>query len=456
MSDAPQAPVTALLAEHCRGMRFETLPGEVIFSARQCLLDWLGVTLAGAGEPLSRMLREDALADGGSPQATLIGSGERVTAKQAALVNGAASHALDYDDVVLAMSGHPSVPVWPALLALAEWRGGSARDVLAAFVAGFEMESRIGMLVMPAHYTVGFHSTGTLGTFGAAAACAHLLGLDQEQWQRALGIAGAQAAGIKSMFGTMCKPLHAGKAAANGLFAALMAERGFTSNPEVLETAQGFAATQTTSPNVERALAGLGERFAVRDTLFKYYAACYGTHETIEGVKRIAERQHLGPATIENIQLVVPKGHLAMCNIQEPATALEGKFSLRFTAALALAKGRAGEEQFTDEAVRQPDLVAVRDRVAVVPQEGDWERGTLVSLRTTDGREFSEQVNLNIPAADLDQQWKRLEAKFRSLAIPVVGEGQAETLVQCVASFESAPSVAELVSLAARPVVGVA
>ena len=145
-----------------------------------------------------------------------------------------------------------------------------------------------------------------------------------------------------------------------------------------------------------------------------------------------------------------------MCNIQEPATALEGKFSLRFTAALALAKGRAGEEQFTDEAVRQPDLVAVRDRVAVVPQEGDWERGTLVSLRTTDGREFSEQVNLNIPAADLDQQWKRLEAKFRSLAIPVVGVGQAETLVQCVASFESAPSVAELVSLAARPVVGVA
>jgi len=451
--------VTATLAEHCRNIRFETLPREATFAAQQCLLDWLGVTLAGAGEPLSRMLRDDALADGGNAQATLIGTGERVSAKQAALVNGAASHALDYDDVVLAMSGHPSVPVWPALLALAEWRGGSAQDVLAAFVAGFELECRVGMLVMPAHYSIGFHSTGTLGTFGAAAACAHLLGLDEDQWQRTIGIAAAQAAGLKSMFGTMCKPLHAGKAAQNGLFAALMAERGFTSNPEALETAQGFAATQTTTPNAERALSGLGERFAVRDTLFKYYAACYGTHETIEGVKRIAEANALAPANVEAIELIVPQGHLAMCNIERPGTALEGKFSLRFTAALALARGAAGEDQFTDEATRQPDLVAVRDRVSVVPQEGDWERGTRVSLRTSDGRQFSEQVNLNIPAADLDQQWDRLASKFASLAGPVVGSAAAEQLTAAVRAFDGSagsPALPDLVRLATPAAAGVA
>lgn len=456
VSETPQVPVTAILSEHCRNIRYESLPAEALFAAKHCLLDWLGVTLAGAGEPLARLLREEVLAEGGNPRATLIASGERVSASQAALVNGAASHALDYDDVVLAMSGHPSVPVWPALLALAEARGASGRAILAAFVAGFEMESRIGMLVMPAHYSVGFHSTGTLGTFGAAAACAHLLGLSQEQWQTAMGIAGAQAAGLKSMFGTMCKPLHAGKAAANGLFAALMAERGFTSNPEVLETAQGFAATQTTTVNVDRALDGLGGRYAVRDTLFKYYAACYGTHETIEGVKRIAEARELRPDEVEAIELVVPKGHLAMCNIQEPSTALEGKFSLRFTAALALARGRAGEEQFTDAAVRERDLTAIRDRVSVVPQEGDWEAGTRVSLRTNDGREFAEQVNLNIPAADLDQQWERLVAKFESLATPVVGAANCAVLLQRVRTFDDAPAADSLVRLAVRTPAGVA
>ncbi|MGE0599800.1 MAG: MmgE/PrpD family protein [Dehalococcoidia bacterium] len=453
MSDLP---VTATLNEFCRGISYESLPADAAVVAKQCLLDWLGVTLAGSSEPLTNLLRDEALSEGGNAQATLVGTGQQVTARQAALVNGSASHALDYDDVHLAMSGHPSVPIWPALLALAELRGGSGRDVLTAFAAGYEMECRIGMLVMPAHYSIGFHSTGTLGTFGAAAACAHLLGLDLEQWGRAMGIAGAQAAGLKSMFGTMCKPLHAGKAAQNGLFAALMAERGFTSNPDVLETAQGFAATQTTSPNPERALAGLGERFAVRDTLFKYYAACYGTHETIEGVKRIAEGNGLAPDSVAGIELVVPKGHLAMCNIQQPATALEGKFSLRFTAALALADGRAGEDAFSLDSVHDPRLTTIRDRVSVVPQEGDWERGTRVSIRMNDGREFSEQVNLNIPAEDVSLQQGRLEEKFRSLASPVVGAASAAEIVQTVATFERASSVRPLMALATSTPAGVA
>ena len=441
-------PVTALLAEHCRSIRYETLPAEATFAARQCLLDWLGVTLTGANEPLAVMLREDALADGGAAQATLLGTGERVTAKQAALVNGAASHALDFDDVHLAMSGHPSVPVWPALLALAEARGGSGRDVLAAFVAGFEMECRIGHYVMPAHYSIGFHSTGTLGTFGAAAACAHLLGLDQDGWQRTLGIAAAQAAGLKSMFGTMCKPLHAGKAAQNGLFAALMAERGFTSNPAALETAQGLAATQTTTVNAERALAGLGERYAVRDTLFKYHAACYGTHETIEGVMRLASEHALAPEDVAAIELTVPQGHLAMCNIEEPTTGLEGKFSLRFTAALALADGETNDQAFTDERVARPHLVDLRKRVSVRPAPGDWSRGTNVEIRTTDGRTLAEQVNLNIPTADLELQWQRLETKFRSLAAPVVGTAAANELVGRIAALESEAGVHALAQLA--------
>lgn len=441
--------VTARLVEACRRVRYDDLPPDVVFVAKQCLLDWLGVTLAGSRQPLAVMLREEIAEEGGRPAATILGDGARVSVRQAALANGAASHALDYDDVHMAMSGHPTVPVAPALLALAEQRCASGRDVIAAFVAGIEMECRVGMMVMPGHYQVGFHATGTLGTFGAAAACAHLLGLDADQWRQALGIAGAQAAGLKAMFGTMCKPLHAGKAAANGLLAATLAARGFTSNPDVFEAAQGFAATQTATFSPERALAGLGEGFAVRDVLFKYHAACYGTHETIEGLARLRERHGIGPGDVEAVRLEVPPGHLAMCNIAEPGTALEGKFSLRFTAALALAGGDTTESGFTDERVHEPALVALRDRVTVAARAGEagaLSAGTAIAVRLRDGRELREWVNLDEPAADLQMQWERLATKFRSLAGAVVGGKRAEEILATVARLDKVTDVSALMA----------
>ncbi len=451
---APSSPsaITGPLTDAVSAIRFDSLPPDVVFLARQCLLDWLGVTLGGANEPLTRILRDEALEQGGRPMATLIGTGEKVATLQAALVNGAASHALDFDDVHLVMSGHPSVPVIPAVLALGEERGASGRDFIAAFVAGFEMECRVGALVMPGHYQAGWHATGTLGTFGSAAACAHLMGLDGVQWRHALGIAAAQAAGLKSMFGTMCKPFHAGKAAANGLLAASLAARGFTSNTEVLETPQGFAATQTTTPSPERALRGLGNEFAIRGALFKYHAACYGTHETIEGILRLREEHSLDPDHVEAIELLVPPGHLAMCNIQEPGTALEGKFSLRFTAALALAGRGASEAAFTDQAVRDPSLTAIRDRVTVQPRAADAGvaigGGTGVTIRLRDGRELHERVNLDVPASDLERQWQRLVEKFRSLAGPVIGPARTAALLAAVEDLENTRSMAAIAALA--------
>ncbi len=444
--------VTGQLADSLRAIRFDDLPRDVTSLVRQCFLDWLGVSLGGAHEPLTRILREEALEAGGRPQATLVGTGDRVTVQQAALVNGAASHALDFDDVHMLMSGHPSVPVFPALFALAESRLASGRDFIAAFVAGFEMECRVGLLVMPGHYQAGWHATGTLGTFGAAAACAHLLGLEPAQWRHAMGIAGAQAAGLKSMFGTMCKPFHAGKAAANGLMAATLASRGFTSDPDVLEAPQGFGATQAATLTPERALRSLGEGFAIRGVLFKYHAACYGTHETIEAVLRLRERHGLSPDQVEAIRLVVPPGHLNMCSIPEPATALEGKFSLRFTAALALAGASTGEAAFTDAAVGDPVLVAIRDRVTVEPRNGEGSAigsGTDVVISLKNGGELHEQVNLDAPATDLDQQWRRLVAKFRGLAAPVIGAGKAEQLLAAVEGLEEAESMAAIARLAA-------
>ena len=309
------AAVTLEIARRAAELSYDRLPPEIRLLARQCLLDWLAVTLAGAGEELSRILREEAAEQGGNEMATLIGDTRKAPTQQAALVNGAASHALDYDDVNMAMGGHPTVPIVPALLALAEARGADGRQFITAFVAGYETLCRVGALVAPGHYAQGFHATATVGSFGAAAACAHLLGLDAEATAVALGIAGTQAAGLKAMFGTMCKPLHAGKAAQNGLIAASLAARGFTSRADVLECPQGFARTSSPDFRVEAALANPPGGWHLRRNLFKYHAACYLTHAPIECAREIRGRLAGEPDAVAEAVLRVDAGASKVCHI---------------------------------------------------------------------------------------------------------------------------------------------
>src|SRR3954471_24317192 len=268
---------TADVAVQVAATNFDDLPTDVVEVARQCVLDWVGVTVAGSREPVTCILLDDFEDQGlgaGPAGATIVGHRLRLPLLDAALVNGTASHALDYDDVNEALVGHPTVPILAGLLALAEARHSSGRDLVTAFVAGYEAECRIGRAVGVDHYQRGFHATGTVGTFGAAAACARLLGLDTATTATALGIAGTQAAGLKSMFGTMGKPLHAGKASANGLLAARLASRGFTANPAVLETEQGFGEAAAGGLDFERGRRPPKQGWFLRDNLFKYHAAC--------------------------------------------------------------------------------------------------------------------------------------------------------------------------------------
>src|SRR5438034_4229323 len=216
---AQSANLTLALAEQACSVNYDSLPEPVRELARQCVLDYFGVALAGADDPLAQILLDEFSEAGGAAQASVIGHKVRLPALSAALVNGAIGHALDYDDVNLAMPGHPSVAILPGLLALAEARQSSGREIIVAFVAGYETACRIGMALRPGHYNLGFHATGTVGAFGAAAPCARLLGLNAATTAQALGIAGTQASGLKSQFGTMCKPFHAGKASQNGLLA---------------------------------------------------------------------------------------------------------------------------------------------------------------------------------------------------------------------------------------------
>jgi 2-methylcitrate dehydratase PrpD len=447
--DMPNAEgITRKLAENGVGMRFDQLPADVVSIAKCCFIDWLGVTLAGSREELSRILQDEAREEGAKAQASVIGGGFKTSLMQATLLNGTASHALDYDDVSLLMVGHPTVPVVPGILALSERDGGDGKAFIAAFVAGVETEIRVAMLMGETHYVKGWHTTGTVGTFGAAAAAAHKLGLDADACVTAFGIAATQAAGLKSNFGTMCKPLHAGKAAANGLYAALLARRGFTSNGEILECSQGFGDTQSASFDPDKALDGIGRSFMTRSVLFKYHAACYGTHASIEAATLMREKHNIVPERIEKIEVRVPESYQKMCNIQNPQTDLEAKFSLRFTTAMALAGESTGKtENYSPEMCNDPTVVYLRDRIKVVP-EPDWAHANSeIIVSTNDGVVLRQMADASIPEPDQARQWFRVSTKFHELAEPIIGKVRAEAVVEKVGRLESQSSLREIADL---------
>ena len=425
------------LASYSSNLQFDDIPEDVRTVVKHCLLDWLGVTLAGSREDAGRLVREEALEQGGAPQATLIGDGTRTSIAQAALVNGTASHALDYDDVHFVLFGHPTVTVLPAVLALAERDACNGRDLITAFVAGVEVGCRVGQYVTEAHYARGHHATGTLGCFAAAAGTARMLGLDAETCATALGIAATQAAALKSMFGTMCKPLHAGKAAANGQYAALLAKRGFSARPDGIECSQGFADTQSPVVDAAGALEGIGERFHSRDILFKYHAACYGTHASIEALSRLRKAHGIDPRRVDKVEIRVPTRNLKVCNIHEPRTGLEAKFSLRLLSAMALAGADTSDiAGFGDGVCTEAELVRLRDRVQVVGVDELGRGSSEVIVSMSDGVVYREFDDVSVPSRDLGDQGRRLEDKFITLAGPVIGEGKSHELVELVGRLE--------------------
>jgi 2-methylcitrate dehydratase PrpD len=442
--------LTTQLVERTRAIEYARLPADVRELARQCVLDWIGVALAGSGDALPRLLIDDALADGGKPVASLVGHSARVAPLQAALINGAASHVLDYDDVNLSLTGHPSAAILPGLLALAEASSAQGSELIAAFIAGYEMACRVGLLVQPGHYARGYHNTGTIGTVAAATACAHLLKLDAETTAHAIGIAATQAAGLKSMFGTQCKPFHAGLASHNGLRAARLAASGMTCRTDALECAQGFAPTMSTDFNPEAALAA-PEKFYVRENLFKFHASCYGTHAPIEGARRLREANKLEPRHIERVVVRVEKSLDAMCNIATPRTGLEAKFSLRFmTAAALLGSDTAGLVLFEDTNVRDAAICALRDKVKVEWVKDCPTAWAEVIIDLTDGRKVSSVHDAGIPPTDYVQQGQRLREKFERLTEPVIGAARSAAILKLVESLERI-SVPELMVACAAP-----
>ncbi|WP_456749167.1 MmgE/PrpD family protein [Bradyrhizobium sp. USDA 4341] len=426
--------LTLKLARHSVGYRDADLDARAVTVAKQCMLDWFGVTLAGLNEAVARILR-DEVAENSRGRSSIVGSTFACAPADAALVNGTTSHALDYDDVH-PLVGHPTAAILPAALAVGESEGRSGMDVLRAFIAGYEAAAFVGALVMPSHYARGFHSTATLGSFGAAAAAGILMNLDDAQMAIAFGLAGTQAAGLKSMFGTMAKPFHAGRAAANGVLAARLAARGLTANPGVLEVEQGFVATQSDGLAADEPRLPRPGSTIVK-TLFKYHAACYLTHSTIEAVSALRHQLSLNGEDVAAIDVHVPSGHLSVCNIPAPRTGLESKFSLRHAAALAACgKDTAATETYSDENATDSVLTDLRDRVTV---RGDRPPGhdARVVIKSRAGQVAETHLDVGIPDTDMNRQSKRLAAKFRSLAAPVIGVEPADKLQCNIATLDT-------------------
>jgi len=413
--------------------------------ARQCLLDWLGVTLAGAGEDSARIAREVLLADGGgAPGATVVGARERTGARAAAFLNGIAAHALDYDDSLPTARSHASAPVVSAAVALAEARDADGGALLGAIVAGIEALHGLGSAVDPGHYDHGFHATGTVGTIGAAAACAHLLELDPRRRATAMSLAATQAAGLKAVFGTMGKHLNAAHAAGAGMLAAQLAAAGFTAPADALEAPQGFAATQAGPPEPHRA----GSRPGIASVVFKLHACCHGTHAAIEGIRRLREQHGFAGGDVAEVVLRVAPASIDMCAIPRPATGLEGKFSLRYTAALALAERSTGPASFTDAMVHDPELVDLRDRVTVVAVPELAVTVTEVEVRLASGAVHATTADVlaATPDGEVDAQWPALEAKFLELATPIVGDERAAALLSAARALAAGIPAASVVA----------
>ena len=433
--------LTFTIADFLANIRFADLPGRTVEQAKLALLDWLGVTLAGSLEASSILFRETLAEFAGPAQADILGQSTKADIFSAALANGYASHVLDYDDIHLGMIGHPSVPVFPAIVALGQWKKSSGRDLIRAFAAGVELESRLGAAVNPEHYDHGWHSTATLGYFGAAAGAGALLGLDPRTMVHALGAAGTQASGLRQVFGTMCKPFHPARAAAGGLMAAVLASRGFTSSGDIIAGENGFGPVLSEKFDPLPLTAGLGESWAVDEIIIKRHASCYRTHAVIEC--GLALRKSVLPHVdqIASVKCVIPPLAWDMSHILDPQNGLEGKFSQPFCTAAALVEGQATNQVFNLEKIKDPVIAGLIKKTTVQVDPALESTEARVEIALKDGRTFCEQKDTEKLGLTPQQIMYGLKVKFTSLLKGHAPDESIQVLIKSVLELDAADNI---------------
>lgn len=445
--------LTEELARRISAIRYETLPREAIANAKIAILDTVAVTLAGAAEAsTATLMRVPGVTESGPSR--VFGHRHRVSALNAALVNGTASHAMDFDDVHASLGGHPSAMLTPALFALADLQATSGRDLIAAFIAGFETETRVGKGVNYHHYEKGWHPTVTLGIFGTTAACAHLMRLDEAQTSIALAIAVSLASGVKANFGTMTKPLHVGHASRSGLFAALLAREGFTANPLAFEHQQGFLEVFNGAGHYEagRILADWGSPYQIEapGVGVKLYPCCGSTHCPIDGALTLAARHRVRADDVERIVARIHARRLPHTNRPDPQSGLEAKFSVQYCIARALVDGRVSVEHFEGDAHRDPAVRRLMSKVRIEPYtEIAADTGDTYPVAFTVTLRSGEEVTHRQPRPSGRSPGDpvpadRLEAKFRSCVTRVLPQDDTHALLAALNDLEGVADVRTL------------
>ena len=447
---------TSAIAEFVAKSRWEDCPAEAVDAARRAVLDCLGVMLAGSVEPAARIVADIARAEGGAPLATVVGTSLRTGAVWAALANGTAAHALDFDDTNFAMMGHPSAPVLAAALAAGELALADGRALVHAFLLGFEVETTLAEVLNPAHYEKGFHATGTLGTMGAAAAAARLLGLDAMQTRTALAIAASQASGLKENFGTMTKPFHAGHAARSGVLSTLLARGEFTASEQAIEGPQGYFAVLGAGKRDEQALETLGAPWKILKTgvAVKPYPSCACTHSIIDSALELRRDHSITPEQVDQVTVGVGASVPRILIHSNPRSGLEAKFSGEFSAAAALCDGRVGIATFRDDKTDNEAIKALMKRVRLVvdpgiPGEGDRHVWTRVTVRLRDGREvaIAPRPVPGHPGSPLSLA--QLRDKFTDCARIVLPGDRVESVRQMVEGLDGCPDLRSLTAILA-------
>ena len=445
------------LAQRVVAMRYEDLPPEAVHGCKIAVLDTVGVALAGSVEQSRKMLEEAMGVQPGSGPCLILGTRRRTGSLDAALVNGTAAHALDFDNTAKSLGGHASAVIVPALIAAAEDCGAGGRDLILAHAAGFEVGAAIGRCVNPEHSEKGWHPTATVGVFGVTAACARLLKLTVEQTATALGLATSLAAGTKANFGTMTKPLHAGQCARGGLFAALLAREGFTANPGAFEHKQGYFNVFSGPGHYDagRALEGWGAWEIVKPgASYKLYPCCYSTHSAVEAALNLVRRHgRFDARTIERIDVSIHPRGLAHTDRADPQGDLAAKFSVQYCVARAATAGKVVLEHFEGEAWRDAGMRDLLKRTHATPYEGplfaaDDPMDAEVRIKLTDGTTLVEKVDRPLGRTSENPVTpEQLKAKFENCAARVLAPAAVAAAYRALDSLEQLAATRDLTKL---------
>ena len=445
-ADLSAPPITSILAKFVAGHASRGWSDAVEHEAHRTFYNWLGCAIGAARHEAADAAVAAVQLLQPAPQATVLGRSEKVDMASAALVNGITSHTFDFDDTHLKTIIHPAGPVASAVLALAQVHGANGRDVIDALVLGIDVACRIGNVMYPDHYDRGWHITGSTGMLGAAAGCARLLRLDEQQTAMALGIAASQPVGLREQFGTMTKPFHPGAAARAGLMSALLASRGFTSSPRALEAPRGFVQVASDKRAWNEVTDELGERFEISFNSYKPFACGIVIHPSIDACVQL-RAQGVKPEEVEKIELRVHSLVLELTGKKEPKDGLQGKFSVYHGCAVGLIYGQAAEEEFSDAVVNDPRVVQLRGKVQATVDDSISEESVRVTAVLKGGRRVDVRVDHAIGSLQNPLSDAQLEAKFGSLVGPVLGEAKAREITRSCWALASLPDIRALTAL---------